>query len=354
MSKILNQLYAQPSLPVFQNRMYDSREQAVNCPTGDVSLVQNLHTGLIYNQAFQPNLLVYDAAYQNEQGFSRHFQDHMREVIGIVDRGMGRQNLVEVGCGKGTFLEMLLSAGFDVAGFDPTYEGNNSRIRRHLFQKGVGIQARGLTLRHVLEHIPEPVAFLKDLAEANHGAGRIYIEVPCFDWICNRRTWFDVFYEHVNYFRIADFHRIFERVVESGRLFGGQYLYVVAELSSVRDPKIESVEDPFAFPCDFTSGIHSEKYNTNRPAIVWGGASKGVIFSLLRSRAGYPVDAVIDISPSKQGKFLGVTGLRVESPEEVLPRLLPGDPIFVMNSNYLEEIKSITQNRFTYILTDHE
>jgi hypothetical protein len=354
MIEVLNKLYEQPSFPVSQNRMYDSQKQAINCPLGDISLVQDLHTGLIYNQAFQQNLLVYDAAYQNEQGFSRHFQDHMREVMGIVDRSMGRRNLVEVGCGKGTFMEMLLTAGFDATGFDPTYEGRNPRIQRHLFHKGIGMQAKGLILRHVLEHIPDPVSFLKNLAQANHEAGRVYIEVPCFDWICERKTWFDIFYEHTNYFRLADFHRIFGEVVESGRLFGGQYLYVVAELSSVRQPTVDGFGAIFNFPEDFTAGIHAEKYNTKRPPTVWGGASKGMIFSLLRFRAGYPVNAVIDISPAKQGKFLGATGIRVESPEEVLPRLLPGDPIFVMNSNYLEEIKSITQNKFTYILTDHE
>jgi hypothetical protein len=354
MNKVTNKLYTQLSLPVFQNRMYDSREQAIACPTGDVSLVQDPQTGLIYNQSFQSKLVVYDSAYQNEQGVSVHFQDHMREVTGIIDRTMGGSNLVEVGCGKGPFLEMLLSAGFDVTGFDPTYEGSNPRIRRHLFQRGIGIQASGLILRHVLEHIPDPVSFLKDLAEANHGTGRVYIEVPCLEWICDRRTWFDVFYEHVNYFRLADFHRIFGKVIESDKFFGGQYLYVVAELSSVRQPKVDDSDAVFAFPGDFTAGIHAAKYNTNRPAVVWGGASKGVIFSLLRSRAGHPVNAVVDINPAKQGKFLAVTGLKVQSPEAVLPLLRPNDPIVVMNSNYLDEITSLTQNKFTYITTDYE
>jgi len=36
----------------------------------------------------------------------------------------------------------------------------------------------------------------------------IYIEVPCFDWICLHRSWFDVFYQHFN-FRLADFDRVF-------------------------------------------------------------------------------------------------------------------------------------------------
>jgi hypothetical protein len=74
----------------------------------------------------------------------------------------------------------------------------------------------------------------------------------------------------------------------------------------------------------------------------------------LRSRAGFPVDAVIDINPAKQGKFLPVTGLKVQSPQVVLPTLEPGTPIFVMNSNYLQEIKSLTNNQFTYIPSDHE
>jgi len=347
-------LYDQLSLPIFQNRVYNSRDEALRCGSGDMCLVQNLRTGLIYNEAFRPELLVYNSTYQNEQGVSAHFQAHMRGVIDIIDRGVGRRNLVEVGCGKGTFLEMLQESGFDVAGFDPTYEGTNPRVKKHLFQRGMGMEAKGLILRHVLEHVPDPVAFIKNLSEANQGTGRIYIEVPCLDWICERRTWFDVFYEHVNYFRLADFHRIFRDVVESGRVFGGQYLYVVAELANVCQPEIQGNSDHFHFPSDFTAGIHAEKYSTDRPAIVWGGASKGVIFSLLRSRAGYPVQAVIDINPAKQGKFLAGTGLKVESPEEVLPRLESRDPIFVMNSNYLDEIKRMTNNKFTYIQTDHE
>lgn len=347
-------LYEQKSLPIFQNRMYHNRDEAIESPTGDMRLVQNLRTGLIYNESFRPELLVYDSNYQNEQGVSGPFQAHLRDVIDIIDRGMGRMNLVEVGCGKGTFLEMLQVSGFDVAGFDPTYEGTNPRVERHLFCKGTGIKAKGLILRHVLEHIPEPVAFLQNLSEANQETGRIYIEVPCFDWICERKTWFDVFYEHVNYFRLPDFHRIFERVFESGKLFGGQYLYVVADLSSVRHPKIHKDAEHSKFPKNFTTGIYDKKYMTDRPAVVWGGASKGVIFSLLRCRAGFPVQAVIDINPAKQGKFLPGTGLKVESPEEVLPRLERGAPIFIMNSNYLEEIKTMTSNHFTYILTDHE
>lgn len=349
----LKTLYKQEKFPVFQNRMYDTAQEAQACPTGDVCLVQNQKTGLIYNDAFRPELVIYDSAYQNEQGHSTSFQTHLGQVLQIVERRLGKTNLVEVGCGKGLFLELLDQNGFDITGFDPTYEGANPKVRRHFFEKGVDIQAEGLILRHVLEHIPDPVSFLKQLSEANEGKGRVYIEVPCFDWICQHKTWFDVFYEHVNYFRLGDFYRIFGNVLESGRIFGGQYLYVVAELSSVRSPEMLP-DGAVEFPSDFTSGIQRREQGPPFEMIVWGGASKGVIFSIMKERVGQPVKMVIDINPAKQGKFLPLTGLQVLSPESALSEVLPGSTIFVMNSNYLAEIKTISNNKYNYLTIDNE
>ena len=344
-------LYEQRSLPIFQNRMYDTLEDALASPKGDICLVEDLRTGLVRNAAFQPNLMVYDTSYQNEQGLSPMFRRHLEEVASIITTNMGEKNLVEVGCGKGLFLEMLEQRGVEITGFDPAYEGTNTRIRQEYFQPGSGIESDGLILRHVLEHIPDPVSFLGQLKEANGGRGYIYIEVPCFDWICEQRAWFDVFYEHVNYFRLSDFHRMFGTVVASGRIFGGQYLYVVADLATLRQPAIDQ-NDRVKMPADFVEKLESISPGETQTAVVWGGASKGVIFSLLRQRKGRPVTAVIDINPSKQGKFLPLTGLKVQSPNEVLPGLPPGSDIYVMNRNYSEEIKKMSNNAYNYVEVD--
>jgi hypothetical protein len=192
----------------------------------------------------------------------------------------------------------------------------------------------------VLEHIEDPVEFLFRLAKANGGAGLIYIEVPCFDWICRKRAWFDVFYEHVNYFRLGDFHRIFGRVVHADRGFGGQYLRIIGDLATLRRPQRDA-HDPVAFPADFTERLTREAGAEIGPCIVWGGASKGVIFALLRERAGAPVARVIDINPAKQGKYLAATGLPVSSPAQGLAGLPKGSVIHVMNPNYLVEIAAM-------------
>lgn len=348
-----NLLYEANDFPVFQNRMYDSCKEAQASQKGDIRLVENLETGLVYNDAFRPELMVYDVNYQNEQAVSLSFQHHLNTIAQIIQKNMGQVDLVEVGCGKGYFLEMLLDRCFEVTGFDPTYEGNNPVIKNHYFESGLGIKAKGIILRHVLEHIQNPVDFLMSLRDANGGSGLIYIEVPCFDWICQNKAWFDVFYEHVNYFRISDFYRIFGNVIESGKVFGRQYLYIIADLASLRAPAIDH-RDRVTFPSNFLVKLQKQYETYQGRSAIWGGSSKGVIFSLLKSRAGQAIKNIIDINPAKQGKYIAGTGLRVLSADEGLSKLPEGSMIYVMNSNYLKEIKEMSKNAYKYVSVDHD
>jgi hypothetical protein len=353
----LTQLYSVSDLPVLQNRMFASAEEARNCVKGNVVLVQDSASGLIFNRAFKPELMQYDASYQNEQAISEVFRHHLQNVATVIERHFSGLPLIEVGCGKGHFLEQLQAAGFSITGLDPTYEGSNPAVIREYFTPEIGLHAQGIILRHVLEHVQDPVSFLAMLRDANGGKGKIYLEVPCFDWICEHRAWFDIFYEHVNYFRLSDFRRMFEVVYESGHVFDGQYLYVVADLAGIRQPALDE-PDGFEFPADFLATVdrYASALNarTSNNAAIWGGASKGVIFALFMRRAGVELEVVVDINPAKQGKYLPSTGLRVRSPEQAMQLLAPGADIFVMNGNYLREVAKTTKHRFNYLTVDHE
>jgi hypothetical protein len=61
---------------------------------------------------------------------------------------------------------------------------------------------------------------------------------------------------------------------------------------------------------------------------------------------------VIDINPAKQGRHLAATGLVVQSPDEAMAHLRPGADVFVMNSNYLQEIEALTAHRFRCVPID--
>jgi hypothetical protein len=347
------ELFSVEALPVFQNKMFADRAAALACPTGNMMLIQDTDTGLIFNSAFDAGLLEYDADYQNEQACSKAFKQHLEDVKEIIQRHLLGKSLIEVGCGKGYFLEFLQQAGFEISGIDPAYEGNNHKVIKACFEPSLGLSAEGIVLRHVLEHIPNPFAFLSAIAKANGGKGLIYIEVPCFDWICEHRAWFDIFYEHVNYFRLADFHRMFGKVQESGHVFGGQYLYIVADLATLQEPVLAQ-GDAFVFPADFLAGIDRvAAIAKGKRSAVWGGASKGVIFVLYMQRAGTNIDLVIDINPAKQGRFMAGSGVRILSPITGMGTLQAGDDVFIMNPNYLQEIIALSNNQFNYIQVNH-
>jgi hypothetical protein len=346
------ELFRAGEIPVYQNRTFDSEQSALSCETGAVILAQDMDTGLVCNVAFDANIMDYDLHYQNEQACSGVFRRHLEDVTHVIDRHFRGKPLVEVGCGKGFFLNTLRTLGYNATGIDPAYQGNSPYVVKARFQESLGLRADGVVLRHVLEHIPDPVDFLGEIARANGGRGLVYIEVPCFEWICRNRAWFDVFYEHVNYFTLDDFVAMFETIHESGHLFDGQYLYVVADLGSLRTPRFVASKD---FPSNFLPGpdhFISLSDPLKRRA-VWGAAAKGMMFALQMTRSGLDVEFAIDINPAKQGTYLAGSGLRVLSPSGALKVLQRGDEIWVTNSNYIDEIEALSQNRFHYILGDH-
>ena len=69
---------------------------------------------------------------------------------------------------------------------------------------------------------------------------------------------------------------------------------------------------------------------------------------------GQPIDVVIDVNPAKQNCYLPATGLRVHAPDEALAKLPAGSPLYIMNSNYADEIKAMSGNRYNYIEVEYD
>lgn len=341
-------------MPIYQNKMFDTPTEAIACARGNVVLSQDQSSGLVRNIAFDPARLDYDESYQNEQGHSPIFQRHLSNVLQIIHRTFQAASILEVGCGKGAFLDQLREAGHDAWGVDPAYEGNAPYITRAAFSPELNLSRDAIVMRHVLEHIPQPLEFLDSIRHANGARGLIYIEVPCLDWILRNHAWFDVFYEHVNYFRLTDFSRFFGNVLESGHLFGGQYLYAVADLASLRDPGPCPSEGNVVLPDGFFDNIERDARAAlgSGDRIIWGCGAKGVMFAHHLSQRGLRLDFAIDINPAKQGKFLASSGIEVLSPQHGLARARAGSDIFVMNSNYLGEIEALGGKAFNYIPVD--
>jgi 2-polyprenyl-3-methyl-5-hydroxy-6-metoxy-1,4-benzoquinol methylase len=338
-------VFRQSKVPVFQNKVYRSAAEARAAAMGDVFLVQSKQSGFVFNKEFDPAIMVYDENYHNEQSNSGVFLNHLHEVLDLLRSvGINDKKVVEVGSGKGVFFEMLLQGGIDCFGFDPAYEGNNPRITKEYFSSRYDdINADIIIMRHTLEHIPNPFSFIHTIAKANNYRGQLFVEVPTFDWIENKEAFWDIFYEHCNYFTEKSLASMFKKA-RTGSLFGGQYIYLWADLKDLQD-EIPLQTDIRRFePLVFEKKLnyYLEFMKNHQPLAIWGAGAKGSTFlNLLDPRCEF-VKFVIDINPPKQNKHIAGTGHKIYSPE-IMDSFSEGN-ILVMNENYLEEIRATINN----------
>jgi len=332
-----------------------------NCPVdaaddqsfGLMSLRRNQRLNLVENGEFDPSIAVYDDNYQNSQAHSPKFQDHMRSVLELLKAQLpSGSKMVEVGCGKGDFLELAAADGhFHAYGYDATYEGNSSRIEKRYLTGEDRIEADLVVLRHVLEHIQKPHDFLHLLRKVI-GNALVYVEVPSLDWISANQAFFDITYEHVNYFSATALSRLFDDNVRAkGRLFEEQYQYVIAPLTAVstefgdiyQNDAWETLSFSSLFP-GLTSRIEAvaSGLGPSSRLFIWGAATKGCMFLLHYLNHGgrrKQIAFAVDINPAKAGKLLPGSLVPICSPDTFFAEVKDHDLLLICNPNYAAEIR---------------
>lgn len=340
-------------LPVLQNRVFGTRAAALASPCAPFELATCGACGFSYNGLFRSDLVAYDQSYDNEVPspvFQRYYETMARMLIDRLDLSSG--TVYDVGCGKGTFLRVLckLAPGIRGYGIDPSCtpaaEDNFTLIRDVFKTEQVGADAKLVLLRHVLEHIEEPVAFLKMIGEAMPRIP-LFVEVPSFEWILKNGAFWDFCYEHCNYFTGKALVYAMERagfdVQKRQTSFGDQYQWAIGlpgSMAGVAAPPGggAAIEDAKIYLVNEHARMSAagEKLAKAKLSVVWGMATKGVIFATLMEPDR--IAGGVDINPNKQGHFVPGSGLEIHAPEWL--RGLPEDStIFIMNTNYANEIR---------------
>lgn len=342
------------TLPITPNRPCSSPNEDEKF--GAVLLRTHLTLGLTENSLFSSGVANYDATYQNNQSISPRFLAHMHVVGSIIQRHCPLDaQIVEVGCGKGDFIQLLGERGYSqLTGFDATYEGSQPNIYNRYLSKHDQINADLIIARHMLDYLPRPHDYLRMLREINtKSSPLIYIEVPCFDWIKTHNAFFDITYERVNYFTSTALAALFDgNILESGTLFGGQYIYVIAHLKHLSESFSVTYDDAekwrvesytALFPQVYQSIFNcQEKLKEGRRGFVWGASTKGCLFLYhYRDKVGSTssIPFVIDINPEKVGKFLPGTKIPIRSTTDLFKEAKAVDLLIVPNPNYVDEIR---------------
>ena len=218
-------------------------------------------------------------------------------------------------------------------------KGDNVNIIKEYFTKdSLDLNSDLVILRHTLEHIKNPLEFLHSIAEACGYKGKVFVEVPDFNWIIRNKAFWDIFHEHCNYFTFESLGSIFTKS-EQGSLFEGQYMYLLADMedlqSKARPTNVDFLHQKNVFLEQLEK--YREFVKTRHNVLVWGAGAKGVTFVNLVDPDREHVSFVVDINPKKQNKYIGKTAHKIIAPEVLSG--LQGRDILVMNGNYLGEIK---------------
>jgi SAM-dependent methyltransferase len=355
-----------PRQPVVLNYRFRDAASASRVPRRDLTLVQCRRCGLIFNATFDTAAIPYDENYENRQSFSPAFTAHLEKLAGEIAarRRLRGAQVLEVGCGKGDFLRLFCAlTGARGTGYDTSFEPRDAPEprgvrfhRHHVTAADITTPFDLVVCRHVIEHVPETGAFLRDLHAIAVAAGDplVVLETPRVEWIVEQLSLWDVFYEHCNYFptttlahlcRLAGF-----KVLRQRRAFGAQYQVLeLAVARTKRTPQAPGIPKE-ARLSDFARraekhldalALRFTQESRGRGWAVWGAGAKGVaLVNLLR---GTRPSCVVDSNPAKQGGVLPGTKIPIVAPLD--PRLDRLGLILIANPNYAAEIRAVLKQR---------
>lgn len=357
-------------MPVFCNVLCATPEEARAVPRGDIHLAYCGCCGLVYNEAFDQSLVSYTGVYENALHFSGHFREYADELAAelVKTYSLRGKRIVELGCGDGSFLSTLCRLGDNRGfGFDPAFDASRAgdldprvTIVPELYgPETAGEPADFVCCRHVLEHIRQPLEFLKHIRETagNRAGTTVFFEVPDAAWTLEQLGIWDIIYEHCNYFTAPALRRVFAasglEPLSTSSVYGGQFLTIRARpgATPARFPRTPEDEHFRALATRFGERHRSKVADwrarldnlaaSGKRAVLWGAGSKGVTFLNMLGAGGGGLNHIVDVNPRKQGGFVAGTGQEIIAPARL--KALRPDVVVIMNPVYRDEISATLQ-----------
>lgn len=362
----------QRQIPTNSCLLLESMAEAHGYPKGDLRLHHCRSCGFIWNSLFDAALSEYSARYEETQAFSPRFVEFGRSLAErwVHDHGLEGKRVLEIGCGKGEFLQWMVEAGAgEGIGIDPgahpeRIESEAADRLSWLVEKygehHASIEADAIVCRHTLEHIAPVGEFMTTIRRSigDRLDTVVLFELPDVQRVLDETAFWDVYYEHCSYFTPGSLTRLFERtgfeVVDVELDFDDQYILLVARpVAREPVPYVSGLTDDLArievgverFRRSYAETIArwssqlAAVHARGGRAVVWGAGSKGVAFLTSLPNSGELVACAVDVNPYKTGKYMAGSG-HVIVDAASLPGVRP-DLVVVMNPIYSGEIAAM-------------
>jgi hypothetical protein len=394
----ISYFYQIENLPVHSVLLLQTREEALNYPKGNITLGLCESCGFVSNFAFDPKLHEYSSKYESSQAFSSTYNSFSKRLAEhlVEQYDLHNKNIVEIGCGQGEFLRILVELGGNHGiGYDPAYDGRrsyNSPDTSSDIASFPGLNEGFLNPAHpescggcvtyvpdfygeksqmqipdficckmTLEHIQDTSHFIHNVRNSlgERSDVVVFFQVPNFTHILDQLAFWDIYYEHCSYFSPGSLARLFRgcgfEVIDIWSDYDDQYLMI--EVGTGRDGDANSLEiendfEELRSKVDYFKNNYRQKLyawnqflneikEKNLKAVVWGSSSKGVSFLTTLKIQFHELEYVVDINPYRQGSYIAGTGQKIVSPEFMTD--YKPDVVIVMNPVYYDEINRVLE-----------
>ena len=349
-------------VPTQDGVLWRTRAEALESPLGDIRLVLCERCSFVWNELYDAGRVGfkgYDVSLQHSPAF-RAFVAGLAERL-IERYGLRHRTVLDVGCGRGHFLEEICSRGPNAGiGVDPSIESHRSEdpditfLGRAYDEELLDLAADLYSCRHVIDVLGdqrEPVRLLGEAVDRAGGRALAYVEVPnalaTFDGLV---VW-NLVYEHRAWFVQDSLAYLFSvegfEPLDVATCWQGEYLGIEGRRSSGgRALPVPAAESGVGEALDrFAAGFEDvrarwqsrldELRASGRRAVVWGAGARGIAFvSLLNATDVVPY--LVDVNPKRQALYLPRSAHRVEPPEHLLEE--PPDLVVISNPTYADEI----------------
>lgn len=360
-SKNTAQFFSRGKVPVYQGVFYKTENEARKEKLGDLDLFFCGECNFVFNNAFKSSLMKYKKGYETNPINSESFSKYIGEMVNYLKKEIKNDSaVVDVGCGGGYFLRKLLkiNKNYKGYGFDPCYTGPKTDFGGRLVFRSQYFKSNSLDFpvdllvcRNVIEHVPNPIVFLKLIKESlsKSPKAHIFFETPSVEWILRNKVIWDFYYEHCSYFTPESIRTLFEnsgfKIKKIRTAFRGQHIWLEANLDNrislserSKKNKISTLAESFAKEEKRLKNEWKRKINELRkegPLAVLGAGGKGITFVNLMDPDLKLIACLVDLNPNIQGLFAPGTGHLVISYEQVKNFGIKN--AILMNPNYLKE-----------------